>query len=141
MKALVIDDNQAVRTFVARVLRDAGGYETTTAKDAVSARELVLNAGPPDIVVTDQSMPRMSGQEFSRWVRERHPDVKVLYLSGYAGPAFGDRDPLEENEGYLEKPCTVRGLLQAVSLLLYRRIEPRATSRPSPSLCARPPRH
>ena len=67
-------------------------------------------------------------------MRERHPDVKVLYLSGYADPAFGDRDALEANEGYLEKPCTVRGLLQAVSLLLYRRIEPRATSRLSRSL-------
>ena len=127
IRALVIDDNQAVRTFVERVLRDAG-YETTTAKDGVSARELVLNGGAPDLVVTDQSMPRMSGQAFSRWIRERHPEVKVLYLSGYADPVFGDRDALEANEGYLEKPCTVRGLLQAVSLLLFRRLDRRPTS-------------
>ena len=133
IRTLVIDDNQAVRTFVERVLRDAG-YETTTAKDGVSARELVMNTGAPDLVITDQSMPRMSGQAFSRWVRERYPDVKVLYLSGYADPAFGDREALEANEGYLEKPCTVRGLLQAVSLLLYRRVEPRATLRTSRSL-------
>ena len=122
IRALVIDDDSAVRTFVERVLRDAG-YETAAAPDGVAASELVLRSGPPHIVVTDESMPRMSGHEFSRWIRQRHPGVKVLYLSGYADPVFRDHRDLWEDEGYLDKPCTIRGLLQAVSLLLFRRLQ------------------
>jgi CheY-like chemotaxis protein len=122
IRALVVDDDSAVRAFVERVLRDAG-YETVAAPDGVAACELVLRSGPPHIVVTDESMPRMSGHEFSRWIRQRHPGVKVLYLTGYADPVFRDHRDLWEDEGYLDKPCTIRGLLQAVSLLLFRRLE------------------
>ena len=83
MKALVIDDNQSVRAFVERVLQEAG-YEVTTAKGGVHAQLLVLRYGPPDLVVTDESMPGMSGHEFAHWVRGSFPDVKVLFLTGYA---------------------------------------------------------
>jgi len=134
LRALVIDDDLAVRTFVDRVLREAG-YQTMVAKDGLAARNAVLESGAPDFVVTDQSMPGMSGHEFAGWLRQRHPAVKVLYLSGYVDPAQEHQgEELWEKDGYLEKPCTVRGLLQAVSLLLFRRLDPPATSRPSRSL-------
>jgi len=122
IRALVVDDDSTVRAFVERVLRDAG-YDTVAAPDGVAACELVLRSGPPHIVVTDESMPRMNGHEFSRWIRQRHPGVKVLYLTGYTDPVFRDHQDLWEDEGYLDKPCTIRGLLQAVSLLLFRRLE------------------
>lgn len=117
MKALVIDGNQSVRRFVERVLQDAG-YDTTPAKDGIEAQHLVLKDGPPDVVVTDESMPRMSGHEFAHWVRGSFPGVKVLFLTGYA-------DALQRAAGanprghvaYLEKPCTARALLQAVTSL------------------------
>ena len=133
MKALVIDDQRSVRTFVERVLREAG-YETMSAKDGIAAQQLVLSAGSPNIVITDESMPRMSGHEFARWLRERFPRVKVLFLTGHINPAFGDPIEMFENEGYLEKPCTMRGLLAAVSLLLFRELEPPAVVRQSQAL-------
>lgn len=133
MKALVVDDQPSVRTFVERVLRDAG-YDTVTARDGVAAQHLVLKTGAPDVVVTDESMPRMSGHEFARWLRECCPGVKVLFLTGYIDPAYGDSAETFENEGYLEKPCTVHGLLQAVSLLMCRRLQAPVTSRPSRAL-------
>src|SRR5262249_50706664 len=121
-RALVIDDEPAVRAFVERVLHEAG-YETMTAPAGMAARNLVLQSGPPHIVITDESMPGMAGHEFSRWIRQRHPGVKVLYLSGWIDPMLKDEHELWEDEGYLSKPCTMRGLLQAVSLLLFRRLE------------------
>ena len=132
VRALVIDDDPVVRAFVDRVLRDAG-YETTAAADAFEGCELVLESGPPDIVVIDESMPGMTGHDFSRWLRQRHPQVKMLYLTGYLDPMYGDRNGLWEDEGYLDKPCSVRGLLQAVSLLLFRQLDADLTSRPSTS--------
>jgi len=129
MTALVIDDNPSVRVFVERVLREAG-YEVTAAKGGVQAQLLVLRHGPPDLVVTDESMPRMSGHEFAHWVRGSFPAVKVLFLTGYAEQMRRSPENDWEYVGYLEKPCSVRGLLQAVSLLMFKTLEPSpATSR------------
>ena len=117
MRALIIDDNQSVRTFVARVLMDAG-FEITLARDGIQAQQLVLKDGPPDLVITDESMPRMSGHEFAQWVRASFPGVKVLFFSGYADAlrraetGHGDGDV-----GYLEKPCGMGKLLHAVMSL------------------------
>jgi two-component system cell cycle sensor histidine kinase/response regulator CckA len=114
VKALIIDDHHSVRLFVERVLREAG-YETATARDGVAAQHLVLTTGAPDVVITDESMPRMSGHEFARWLRESFPAVKVLFLTGHI--ADREQGGAWANQGYLEKPCTVRGLLSAVSAL------------------------
>jgi two-component system cell cycle sensor histidine kinase/response regulator CckA len=133
IRALVVDDEEAVRRFVERALRGAG-YETMAAKDGAEARDLVLKAGPPHILVTDQMMPVMSGHELGRWVRERHPSVKVLYLTGYSDHLFAAKESLWEDEAFLDKPCSMRGLLQAVSLLLFRQLEVDLTSRPSAPL-------
>jgi DNA-binding response OmpR family regulator len=133
VRVLIVEDDQSVLTFVERVLRDAG-YETMTAADGMAARDLVVEAGVPDLVLTDKSMPRMSGSDLARSLRERHPDLKVLYLTGYVDPVEETRGELWEKDGYLEKPCTVRGLLQAVSLLLFRRLSPPPTFRQSRAL-------
>ena len=109
IRALVVDDNEMVRTFIEHVLREAG-YQTATAHDGIAARDYVLQAGAPDIVVTDESMPRMTGHEFARWVRQLRPDVKVLFLSGYGSDVM-------EDEMCLQKPCTMRELLHAVTVL------------------------
>ena len=107
IRALVVDDNELVRTFIEHVLREAG-YQTATAEDGIAARDYVLLTGAPDVVVTDESMPRMTGHEFARWVRQQRSDVKVLFLTGSRSEAL-------EDEMCLEKPCTMRALLQAVS--------------------------
>ena len=133
IRALVIDRDEAGRASMARVLRDAG-FETMAAHDGFEGCELVLESGPPDIVVMDESMPGMSGHDFSRWLRQRHARVKVLYLAGYADPMYCDRGRLWEDEGYLDKPCTARGLLQGVSLLLFRRLDADLICRPSAGL-------
>jgi DNA-binding response OmpR family regulator len=130
VKALVIDDNLSVRTFVERVLRDAG-YETATAGDGIAGQRLILRDGAPDIVITDESMPRMSGHEFAHWLRASFPAVKVLFLTGYVEHTERVSSGLWESVGYLEKPCTVRGLLQAVSLLIFKRLEARVIAPPS----------
>ena len=122
MKALVIDDHNSVRLFVERVLREAG-YETATAADGIAAQQHILKDGAPDLVITDQSMPGMSGREFSRWIRVSFPSVKVLFLTGYIDQVTRNSPDAWVNEGYLEKPCTVRGLLQAISLLMFRKLE------------------
>ena len=123
LSVLVVDDEELVRKFVERVLREAG-YKTATASDGPEA--LTAAAGPEefDILVTDVMMPQMTGDELARRIRVAAPDIKVLYLTGFSDRLFKEKVTLWADEAFLDKPCSVKGLLQAVSLLLFGHCEP-----------------
>jgi two-component system cell cycle sensor histidine kinase/response regulator CckA len=74
---------------------------------------------PFDLFVVDVLMPLMRGDELGRQLRQRDPDVKVLYFTGYADRLFEERPTLWEHEAFLEKAVTVEGLREAVSMLLF----------------------
>jgi two-component system cell cycle sensor histidine kinase/response regulator CckA len=122
LRALIVDDEEPVRKFVDRVLRDAG-YETTTAGGGQEALEAVQNMPTVDILVTDLMMPQMTGDELARRLRQHEAGVKVLYLTGYSDKLFKEKVTLWQDEAFLDKPCSVQGLRQAVSLLLFGRLE------------------
>ncbi|HEY7290981.1 MAG TPA: response regulator [Vicinamibacterales bacterium] len=119
---LIVDDEDPVRRFVDRVLREAG-YRTVMAASGHEALKLALEAGPFDLLVTDVMMPEMTGDECARRMRLQEPTMKVLYLTGFSDRLFSEKSTLWQDEAFLEKPCTVRGLLEAASLLLTGRFE------------------
>ena len=122
ISVLVVDDEEPVRKFVDRVMRDAG-YATVQAADGAEALDVASKAGPVDILVTDVMMPQMLGDELARRLRQSEPGLKVLYLTGYSDRLFKEKVTLWEDEAFLDKPCGVKGLLQAVSLLLFGTFE------------------
>jgi two-component system cell cycle sensor histidine kinase/response regulator CckA len=122
MTVLIVDDEEPVRQFVDRVLRDAG-HATILAADGPSALEAAAKT-TPDLVVTDVNMPGMTGDELARQLRLREPALKVLYLTGYADQLFKEKSMLWQDEAFLDKPCTVKGLLEAISLLVSGRVNP-----------------
>ena len=115
-RALVVDDDEATRRFVNRVLRD-GGYDTAVAGDGLDALAVAEQFQPVDILVTDLAMPAMNGDELARRMRKQEPALKVLYLTGFSDRLFEDRPCLWEDEAFLDKPCKASALVQAVSLL------------------------
>ncbi len=121
LSVLIVDDEEPVRAFVERVLRDAG-YETVTAGDGAealtAAQQMQL-----DLLLTDVNMPQMSGDELARRLRQSEPGLKVLYLTGFSDQLFKEKNTLWQDEAYLDKPCSVVGLLQAVSLITVGRLE------------------
>jgi two-component system, cell cycle sensor histidine kinase and response regulator CckA len=119
---LVVDDEEPVRKFVDRVLRDAG-HQTALAADGPEAIEVASKLASLDILVTDVMMPLMAGDELARRLRQLQPSLKVLYLTGYADNLFKEKVTLWEDEAYLDKPCSMKSLIQAVSLLLYGRLD------------------
>jgi CheY-like chemotaxis protein len=129
LSVLIVDDEEVVRTFVQRVLREAG-YETVTAGGGPEAIDAVRRT-EPDLLLTDVNMPQMSGDELARQLRQTRPGLKVLYLTGFSDQLFRDKTTLWKDEAYLDKPCSVLALLQAVSLITVGRIGPVAR-RPSP---------
>lgn len=119
IRVLVVDDEQSIRWFADRALRHAG-YDVAVAVDGPDALHIVdTQTVPFDLFVIDLVMPQMRGDELSRQLRQRNPDVKVLYFTGYSDQLFEDRAVLWEHEAFLEKPVTINGLLEAASLLLF----------------------
>jgi two-component system cell cycle sensor histidine kinase/response regulator CckA len=122
VRVLVVDDEEPVRSFVEKVLHEAG-YITTAAADGAEALEIANKASTFDILVTDLMMPKMNGDELARRLRQDEPSLKVLYLTGFSDRLFKEKSTLWEDEAFLEKPCSVKGLLQAVSLLGSGRLD------------------
>ena len=119
---LVVDDEEPVRKFVERVMQSAG-YQVAVAGDGPQAIEVAEKMTRLDILVTDLMMPEMLGDEIARRLRQHEPRLKVLYLTGYSDRLFKDKVTLWEDEAFLDKPCSIKGLLQAVSLLLFGRLQ------------------
>jgi len=122
MSVLIVDDEDLVRKFVERALREAG-YQTATASDGPEALGVAAKLETLDILVTDLMMPEMTGDELARRVRASSPGVKVLYITGFSDRLFKEKVTLWADEAFLDKPCSVKGLLQAVSLLLFGNFE------------------
>ena len=118
---LVVDDEESVRRFVERVLHDAG-YKTALAADGPEAIEVAKTLGTFDLLVTDVMMPQMTGDELARRLRLSDPKLKILYLTGYSDRLFKYKVTLWEDEAFLDKPCSLQSLLEAVSLLLLGRL-------------------
>jgi len=121
-RVLVVDDEEAIRKFVTRVLSDAG-YRTVVAASGPEAITIAAGADAFDLIVTDLMMPEMTGDELARRLRQNEPALKVLYLTGFSDRLFKEKVTLWEDEAFLDKPCSVKSLREAVSLLLYGRLE------------------
>jgi len=122
INVLIVDDEEPVRKFVDRVMRDAG-FTTAQACDGAEALDVASKVGTVDLLVTDVMMPQMLGDELARRLRQSEPAVKVLYLTGYSDRLFKEKVTLWADEAYLDKPCSVKGLQQAASLLLFGQLE------------------
>ena len=122
-RVLVVDDEEGVRRFVARVLSNAG-YEVQVASGGTEALEAADRGNVFDLVVTDVRMPSMSGPRFVAQLRQQGIESKILFLTGYNEQLFDERGTLWMDEAYLDKPCSVNGLLESVALLLTGHLGP-----------------
>ena len=111
---LLVEDEEAVRAFAARALASRGYsvVEAATGVEALSAIE--RNGGEVDLVVSDVVMPEMDGPTLLRELRRRRPELKVIFISGYAEEAFKKNLPEGERFTFLPKPFSLKDLVAAV---------------------------
>ena len=128
---LVVDDEPGVRALARRIL-EGGGYEVAEAGNGTEAISVIESNARVDFLIADLDMPVMRGEEMARIIRGRRPDLRVLYVTAHSELLFKERPELIEGEAFLDKPFTVRGLLEAVSLLQSGYIQ--ATPSPLPRL-------
>jgi two-component system cell cycle sensor histidine kinase/response regulator CckA len=112
---MLVEDEDAVRMFGARALRNKG-YNVVEAASGEEALEiLTADAENIDVLVTDVVMPGLDGPAMIRKVRESHPDMRVIFISGYTEDSFRKR--LDEDSGeihFLPKPFTLQQLAGVV---------------------------
>ena len=113
---LVVDDDTAVRWVVVECLRGIG-YSVAEANCGEAALAILERGEPCDLVVMDQVMPELSGQDTARLARRSRPDLKVMFMSGYAGIAGYGREAGQDI--WLKKPFKAEVLAGAVSAALH----------------------
>jgi len=112
--ALIAEDETDVRAVMKAVL-DEAGFEVIAAADGPEALRLEReHEGPIHLLVTDVVMPKMRGPQLAKRLRERHPNLRVLFVSGYTEESFSARDLAEEDIAFLAKPFAPHDLLRRV---------------------------
>ena len=111
-RILIVDDDDSIRELL-RLHLSAAGYEVEVAADAIAAGYLVLK-GPPDLIITDVSMPHMDGFEFVSALKADStiPHIPVIFLTTFE--EGDDRGKDLGVVGYLTKPIRADRLLALV---------------------------
>ncbi|MDP2619793.1 MAG: response regulator [Hyphomicrobiales bacterium] len=113
-RVLLVEDEDAVRTFAARALTSRG-YSVFEAASGAEALEVMgkQNDGI-DLVVSDVVMPEMDGPSLLKELRKRSAHVKIIFMSGYAEEAFKKNLEGDENFHFLQKPFNLKELAAMV---------------------------
>ncbi|WP_417680449.1 cell cycle histidine kinase CckA [Roseibium sp.] len=115
---LLVEDEEAVRAFAARALASRG-YTVHEASSGTEALEVMEETdGEIDLVVSDVVMPEMDGPTLLVELRKTRPDLKIIFVSGYAEDAFEENLPENEKFFFLPKPFTLKQLATTVKEVL-----------------------
>ncbi len=119
LRFLVVDDNEDIRDVFCRLVERAG-HEAATAVDGMDAVE-TLQGETFDVMLLDLTMPRMSGVDVVRWLREHPevaPDVRIVVISAWAGE---HRAVLQELgiETVMQKPLRIQQLTDLIAETLH----------------------
>jgi two-component system cell cycle sensor histidine kinase/response regulator CckA len=103
---LLVEDEDTVRRTVSKILA-MYGYEVLEAQNGRSALQLCeLYRKPIDLLLTDVVMPEMSGRELANRLASQHPEMKVLYMSGYTDDVIVHHGVLDQGTEFIQKPFT-----------------------------------
>jgi two-component system cell cycle sensor histidine kinase/response regulator CckA len=124
---LLVEDEEAVRSFAARALR-MRGYNVIEASGGEEALEHVRDGKAPiHLIITDVVMPNMDGPTMVRQVKRIRPDMQVIFMSGYAEEAFRRNDEKAEDLHFLPKPFGLKQLAAKVKEVLSGAPVPKRT--------------
>lgn len=115
---LVVEDEAGVRALLVESLRRTG-YAVLTAPRPESAMKIsTQQSGKIDLIVTDVVMPELSGPKLVEWLKPHQPQMRVLYISGYADDEVVRRGLQQGSINFLQKPFTMPKLLAKVRQVL-----------------------
>ena len=110
---LLVEDEEAIRGFIATALRKAG-YAVKEAPGGAEALAAVAQGFAPRLLLTDVVMPLMNGRELSRRIQALFPSARILYMSGYTEGPVVHQGTLDPGIDLLQKPFDAGDLLAKV---------------------------
>jgi len=116
---LVIEDDSAVRLIISDVLRDLG-YACIEASDGQSALPMLTSNTPLDLLITDVGLPGMNGRQIAEIARRHRPDLKILFVTGYAEHATGHAPFLEPGMEMVTKPFALDALALKIREMIHQ---------------------
>jgi len=117
-RILVVEDNKFVRDLICESLRGAG-YKVVEASNGKEALKKVIDERVKiDLVISDLIMPEMNGKELVKRIKERFPDMPVLYMSGYTDNYIVHDGLLEKGTNFIQKPFSIKKFLKKVRKVL-----------------------
>jgi PAS domain S-box-containing protein len=115
---LVVEDEESVRSLAQRFLRQ-NGYRVLGASTVAEAEAALRRADPRvELLLTDVIMPGVDGRQLHERLRALQPELKVVYMSGYAGEVIAHHGVLESSVHFLPKPFDADSLTSAVRAAL-----------------------
>jgi two-component system, cell cycle sensor histidine kinase and response regulator CckA len=121
---LVVDDEDIVRSLVARSLQDVGYRVRQASHGAAAIGLLESEFRSVDLVICDLVMPVLGGREVSGWMEEHCPGIPLLFISGYPRAYLESHHLYDPSVPMLRKPFLPSKLLEIVEELLTSRPEP-----------------
>lgn len=116
---LLVEDQDQLRSLISEVLRE-NGYVVLEARHGKDAIDLSRNCKEPiHLMITDLVMPKMGGRELAETLAPAHPDMKVLYMSGYANNAISQQEISSSSLAFIPKPFAPNTLAQKVREILH----------------------
>jgi PAS domain S-box-containing protein len=115
LTALIVEDEDALREVTRRLLTRQGYTVITAANGAEAITAANSYQGTIHLLLTDVIMPQMLGRQAAEQIQRTRPDIRVLYMSGYAQPVLASEGRLDPDVTLLDKPFTERELLDKVS--------------------------
>ena len=114
---LVVEDEPVVRDLIVEVLQDLG-YRALEAADGPSGLKLLQSRRRIDLLVTDVGLPGLNGRQLADQARERRPDLKVLFITGYAENATLANGFLDPGMEMITKPFAVEALASKIRSMI-----------------------
>ena len=114
---LVVEDDAQVRMLIGAVLRDLG-YAALEAADGATALRLLDTDASVRLMITDVGLPGLNGRQLAEIVRQTHPGMPVLFVTGYAPNAAVRADFLEQGMSMISKPFAVDALATTLRSML-----------------------
>ncbi len=117
---MVVDDEPALADFLSEIIR-LNGYRPVMITDSLSAMELLMDSTTDiELLITDQTMPDMTGIELASAIRTQRPTLLVILCSGYSEAVSAATAAAHDIDLYLEKPIDFHALLASIATLLAR---------------------
>jgi CheY-like chemotaxis protein len=115
---LLVEDEEIVRG-LARSILEAGGYKVLEAARGAEALQICEESSEQiHLLLTDVVLPQMSGPELALALAEVHPEIPVIYMSGYTDDAIVHHGVLNPGTNFVEKPFSPEGLLRKIRQIL-----------------------